>query len=183
MNTVASAGLLSGELGDSLQAFLLTGKLGDLSAEPSKVEVGKVLGKPSVIEQKSDVVPDRILSIWYYDKLEISFIGDEFFQLAIYFRHSTNSSSLVDSPSSRSMPWYSALAKINYEDFKKFVHSRGIECRQVSFPFFEVDVGYALEVFATGIWIGFNPAPTYAIDTIHYTPSRPGQWEYNPLVN
>lgn len=166
----------------NLTHFLLTGSLGNMSTMPTRQVVETVLGAPTVVEDKADVVPNEVLHILYYNNVEITYIGNNFFQLAIYFRKQPTVNLGSDIPMSFEVDWYPIVKKWNFETFHEFLSSENIPCRKVLAAYPTREDGITLEVTMTGIWICFNAEPLHFVDSIFYTPSRPGNWQYESVV-
>ena len=181
MNPYNLEQLLYAAPGDSLATFLLTGALGVLNSQPTIGEVRQLLGEPIHIERQIDVIPNEELLTLDYTTLQFTYIGGKFYQMAIYFREYAELDHPIDLPSALGLAWYPLLKQLDQDSFKLFLSTRAIECRQVIFAWSEPEVGHTIEITQSGIWLSFYANPTNNIDSIHHTPSRPGQWEYAPV--
>ncbi|MEZ4864103.1 MAG: hypothetical protein R3C14_22495 [Caldilineaceae bacterium] len=166
---------------NSFKKFLITGSLGNLTAYPSREEVERQLGKPITVDEKVGIIPNQILYILHYSNLQITYIDSSFFQLAIYFREYAQVQTLNELPHGLGVDWYMSVKELDYHSFQSYLLSENITCRQVIFPYPNAEDGFTLEITSTGIWTCFTDAPNYAIDSIFYTPSRPGVWQYEEL--
>lgn len=166
---------------NDLKIFLITGQLGNLSKQPTVNEVERLLGKPLALERKPQIVPNDVLFILYYDNLQFTYIGEEFYQVAIYFREYAHVKTTEKLPNGLGISWYQIAKHLNYEDFKQFLISQSISYRKVLSYYPTQEDGYAIEVTTTGIMVVFNDEPSTMIDSIFYTPSRPGEWKYAEL--
>lgn len=168
---------------NSLKTFLVTGSLGKLTSYPTRYEVEYLLGVPTATDEKSDIIPDQTLFVLYYNNLQFTYIGEEFYQLAIYFRKYAKIETSPNLPNALGVDWYQIVSESDYESFKQFLLSEGILCRRVISPYPIAEDGYTIEIISTGIWLCFNNNPDGVIDSIFYTPSKPGQWQYTEIVS
>lgn len=157
---------------NDLRTFLTTGQLGNLSKQPTVNEVEKLLGEPLALERKPKIVPNDVLLILYYENLQFTYIGEEFYQVAIYFREYAHVKTADKLPDGLGVVWYQIAKHLNYENFKQFLISQRISCRKVLAHHPTQEDGYAIEVTTTGIMAVFNDEPSTMIDSIFYTPSR-----------
>ncbi|MFZ4655957.1 MAG: hypothetical protein ACOYNY_03015 [Caldilineaceae bacterium] len=167
----------------NLKTFLTSGSLGNLSSHPTRHEVEYLLGAPNSVDKKLDIIPNQMLYVLHYDNLQITYIGEEFYQLAIYFRRYEKMESSDSLPNGLGVKWYQTVKEFDYEGFKQALLSEKIPCRGVISPYPTPQDGYTIEIISTGIWICFNSNPDSLIDSIFHTPSKPGNWQYIDIVS
>ena len=161
------------------KAFLESGQLGSLSNRPTIEEVYQYFGQATAEDRDANVAHESNFIRLYYENFEIRYINKTFYQLAIYFRSIEKINISAERSELLGISWYSTVSKMSFDEIVEFLKFNNISCRRVVFSLPEEDAGLAIEVMTTGIWISF--ADRTQIDCIHYTPSRPGKFEYLPL--